>query len=136
MKLRVDFLAGLCLIAAAGCGRDGGAPEGTALTAKDLGTTVEARAYIANHGMVWSEGLTIAEVNSLIAAVYAAGAPEVLFASIEKLGGRDVSAWLVVKLPRTGREAIFKAFNRTLRKYQHGTQATDTGQDYLDLVLD
>ena len=48
MKLRVDFLAGLCLIAAAGCGRDGGAPEGTALTAKDLGTNKEQKISITS----------------------------------------------------------------------------------------
>ncbi len=135
MTLRVGILGALCVIVAAGCGRDAEAPEATALTAEDLGTTAEARAYMADHGMVWSEGLTLAQVKSLVDAVYGAGAPEVVFARIEKLGGRDVSAWLVVKLPRTGRKAIFSAFNKALRKYG-GTQATDTGQDYLDLPLD
>ncbi len=132
-------LVATLLLVLAGCG--GAEPGydgacGELLTESDLGTTAEARAFF-DEGAVWTEDISDDDLRALVEKFYDAGAAEVVFAGIEEIEGRPVSAWLVVKLPAsTGvRAAVLKVYNDALQA-EGDAATTDAGQTYLDLTLD
>ena len=105
------------------------------LTLADLEETAEARDFF-DEGVVWCEGMSTDELRAFVDETYSAGAPKVMFAGIEEIEGRKLSAWLVIELPGAGsdRDEVFALYNRKFS--EGGEPLTDTGQKFLSLMLD
>lgn len=94
---------------------------------------VEARAFFEK-GAVWCELMSVPDLQAWVERVYAAGAEEVVFTGMAELGGRQVSAWLVIRLPEAAdkRARVWKVYREVM-----GDEAPpDKGQRYLDLTMD
>lgn len=112
------------------------AEDAPAITLADLGTTEEARTFLAS-GSVWSEDLSPNDLRALIDELYAAGAPRVVFGDIEPIESQRVSALLAVEMPAdaAARRRVLAAYNRAWTAQGEYVEK-DTGQSWLTLSLD
>lgn len=116
------------------------APKRKELAASQLGETKEARAFIADRKFsIYTEDISKDELETFVDDCYSAGATEVIFAGIEKLGALRSSSWLVIKLPddAAARGKVVEVFNELYSKYMfQDSPGEDRGQTYLDVGLD
>jgi hypothetical protein len=107
--------------------------EELAASFADATTSAPARGWLAQHGNMLFEG-DPDQVNGLIESLHAAGATDVRFVYIEKLGGTNVSASIAARMPSdpSARARILRAE----ADFWEGEPEPDQGQRFVEFSFD